>query len=149
MFRRYLPDIRRRSPVARKPHRMVDLMDGFFNDFLESFPETEFNFPKVNVSENDKEVTVKAELPGMDPKDVDISIQNNVLVLKGEKKFEEEHTEGDFHRVECSYGSINRTIQLPAEVDPEKVKAKCKNGVLNIKMPKTEGSKTKKIEIEG
>lgn len=148
MLSRYLPDIRRRSREPRRPQRMFDLMDTFFNDLLETYPSPDFSMPRVNISENDKEVTVKAELPGMDSKDIDISIQNNALVLKGEKRFEDEQDEGDYHRVECSYGSIHRTVQLPAEVDPEKVKAKFKNGVLKVKLPKTEGSKSRKIEIE-
>ena len=148
MFKNYLPDLRRRSAEVQRPQRMYDFMDSFFNDFLESFPRGDIAYPKVNVSENEQEVFVQAELPGMEPKDIDISYQNGTLLLKGEKKFEDEQKKGNFHRVECSYGSVHRAIPLPAEIDPDRIEAKFKNGVLNIKMPKAETAKSKKIEIQ-
>lgn len=148
MLRDYLPDLRKRSVDVQRPQRMYDFMDSFFNDFFESFPRGDIAYPKVNVSENDKEVKVQAELPGMEPKDIDISFQNGTLLLKGEKRFEDEKREGNFHRMECSYGSVHRAIPLPAEIDADKIEAKFKNGVLNITMPKAETAKSKKIEIQ-
>ncbi|MFW6115291.1 MAG: Hsp20/alpha crystallin family protein [Thermodesulfobacteriota bacterium] len=104
--------------------------------------------PSVDVSETGKEVIVNAEVPGMDPKDIDISLSGNMLSLKGERRREEEKKGESFHRVERSYGAFTRTIQVPAEVDSTKVEATCKDGVLTIRMPKTKEESVKKIEVK-
>lgn len=104
--------------------------------------------PSVDISETSKAVIVKAEVPGMDPKDIQVSINNNILTIQGEKKQEKEEKEENVHRVERSYGSFYRAIQLPAEVDPEKADAKYKNGILKLKLPKTREESVKKIEIK-
>ena len=105
-------------------------------------------FPSVDVSETGKEVIVQAELPGMDPKEIDVSISGDVLTIKGEKKREEEHKDENYHRIERSYGAFARTIQLPTEVDADKAKAVYKDGVLKLTLPKTKQEATKKIEIK-
>lgn len=102
----------------------------------------------MNISENDKEVKVKAELPGLEAEDIDISLRNNTLILQGEKKFEDEETKDNYHRIERSYGRFYRAISLPAEVEAEKIKAKYKKGVLEVKLPKSEQAQAKKIEIQ-
>ncbi len=148
MLRKYLPEIRRNPEEVRRPERTYDLMDNFFNDFLSTLPTGTVTFPKVNVSESDKEVQVKAELPGMEAKDIDLVFQNGSLVLKGEKKLEDEHEDANYHSFECSYGAFHREVPLPAEVDRDKVEAKFKNGVLEITMPKAETAQNKRIEIQ-
>jgi HSP20 family protein len=113
------------------------------------FPFTkEMAYPAVDVSETDKEIVAKAELPGLEPEDVDISLRDDVLTIKGEKKFEEETKKDNFHRIERSYGSFSRQIILPAGVKEDQVKAKFEKGVLTITMLKSKESKAKKISIE-
>lgn len=106
------------------------------------------DFPSVDLSEDDKEIQVKAEMPGIDPKDVDISINDSTLTLQGEKKFEDEENKGNYRRIERSYGSFYRTVPLSSQVEEDKVKARYNDGVLTIDMPKSEKHKSKKVEIE-
>lgn len=148
MLRKYLPEMRKRSQEVQRPQNIFDMMESFFNDPLERMPFGEFAYPQVNVSENDEAVTVNAELPGLNSKDIDISIRQNNLIIQGEKRFEDEEKNKNYHRIECSYGSFYRTVPLPTEVDSEKVKAKFKDGVLNVHIPKAQSAQKKKIEIE-
>ena len=104
--------------------------------------------PAVDVSETDKEVTIRAELPGIDPKDLDISVAGNQLVLRGEKKETTETDEKGFHQCETRYGSFHRSIPLPDGVDTENVDAQYTNGVLTLRMPKTPLAATKRIEVK-
>ncbi|RLB07000.1 MAG: Hsp20/alpha crystallin family protein [Deltaproteobacteria bacterium] len=104
--------------------------------------------PSLDVSETKDKVVVKAEIPGIDPKDIDVSLSNGVLTIKGEKKQEREEKDENYHLVERSYGSFSRAVRLPAEVQEDKVKASYKDGVLKITLPKTERAKEKEIKIE-
>jgi HSP20 family protein len=104
--------------------------------------------PRVDVSETDDEVRVRAELPGLAPEDLDISLDQDRLILKGEKKEEREKEEKGYHLVERSFGSFYRTIQLPVEVDPGKIEAAFKNGVLTINMGKQEEAKKRITHIK-
>lgn len=104
--------------------------------------------PAFDVSETDDHVVVKADLPGIDPKELDISITGNVLTVKGEKKQEREEKGESFHWVERTYGSFARSFTLPAYVDSNKIEATYKDGVLRLLIPKTEKSKRKKIEVK-
>ncbi len=148
MLRKYLPELRKRSQEVQRPQNLFDMMESFFNEPFERMPFAEFSYPQVNVSEDEKEITVKAELPGLSSKDIDISIRQNNLILQGEKQFEDEEKNKNYHRIECSYGSFYRTVPLPTEVDADKVKAKFKDGILTVSLPKAEGAQRKKIEIE-
>ncbi len=103
--------------------------------------------PCVDIFENDNEVIIKAELPGMNPKDMEVRLDNNVLMLKGERHFEKEAKEENYHRIEREYGSFSRSFTLPSAVDPEKVTAEYKDGVLKIILPKKEEIKPKPIKI--
>jgi HSP20 family protein len=102
------------------------------------------------VSETDKEIKVSAELPGMDDKDIDVSLTRDALTIKGEKKEEKEDKGKDYYKMERSYGSFTRSIPLPVEVDTDKVQATFKKGVLEITLPKTAKAiqETKKIPIK-
>ena len=104
--------------------------------------------PTVDIYEDDQEFVVKAELPGLESKDVEIQIQENVLTLKGERKLEREIDKERYHRLERTYGTFQRSFTLPNIVDQEKVKAKVKDGVLEIRIPKQERAKPKQIKVE-
>jgi len=106
--------------------------------------------PSLDVRENDKEVHIQVELPGMDEKDVEILLTENSLTLKGEKKEEKEDKGKDYYHVERSYGSFQRVVPLPEGIDTKKAEAKFKKGILSISLPKLEQSnvKAKKIEIK-
>jgi len=105
--------------------------------------------PSVDVRESDEEFTIKAEIPGIDEKDVEVLVSDDTVTLKGEKKEEQEDKGKDYYRLERSYGSFHRVIPLPKGVNLEKVEATFKNGILTVKLPKTEEaqSKGKKIPI--
>jgi HSP20 family protein len=116
-------------------------------------PRTENNLfagawaPAVDIYETDQAIELKAELPEIDPKDVDIRIEDNVLYLKGERKFEKEVKEENFHRIERSYGLFSRSFALPHGIATDKISADYKNGVLKVTLPKREDSKPKQIQV--
>lgn len=143
-------------PIASFHRDINKVFDNFFSDF--SFPSlrnteelwnTSFS-PKVNVSENEKEINVEAELPGMEEKDVNVTLNNNSLVIKGERKSKKEDKSDNYHLVESSYGSFCRTIPIPEGIDRDKIEAVYKNGVMKVTIPKTEEAKkkVKKIPIK-
>ena len=140
------------SPFHALQRRTNRLFDDFFHDFsLEPFGGVSQGFvPKVNVTEDEKEIRVSAELAGVDEKDVELSLNDDVLTIKGEKKQEQETKEKNCYCVECSYGSFERSIGLGSEIDKDKVSADFKNGVLTVVLPKSEvvKSKARKIEIK-
>lgn len=103
--------------------------------------------PAVDIFEQEGSIVLKAELPGVDPKDVDIRVENNTLTLRGERRFDNEVKRESYHRVERSYGTFARSFSLPSVVDVEKIKAECKDGVLRVTLPKKEEAKPKQISI--
>src|SRR5689334_13003337 len=103
--------------------------------------------PSVDIFETENEVVIKAELPGMESKDIEIKLENNVLMLRGDRRFEKETKNENYHRVERSYGNFTRSFSLPAFVDDSKVHAEYKNGLLRIVLPKKEQAKSKEIKI--
>jgi len=104
--------------------------------------------PAVDIYETENSLVVTAEIPGVSEKDIDVRIENNQLVIKGERKFEKETKEENYHRIERVYGNFYRSFSLPNTVDPDKVKAEYKNGVLKIVLGKKEEVKPKQIKIE-
>lgn len=136
----YLPTI---SSLQNEMNRM---MDRIFREG--SLTETGMWLPPIDLSETNDKITVKAEIPGIDSKDIDISIQENTLFLKGEKREEKEEKGKNYYRVERQYGSFSRSVVLPATVDTDKVTAECKNGVLEITLQKKEEVKPKQISIK-
>lgn len=104
--------------------------------------------PSLDVAETKNEIVVKAEVPGMESKDIDISLSDGVLTIKGEKKQEKEEKEEDYHLIERSYGSFTRSVQLPTKVRSDKIQASYKNGVLTITLPKSEEIKKKEVKIK-
>jgi HSP20 family protein len=108
---------------------MEDLMDRFFGDDAETGRALKTWAPRVDVEETEKEFLVKADLPGVEPKNVEIAVEHGVLTVRGEKKEEKEEKKKDYHRVERFTGSFYRSVPLPAGVDAEKVTATSANGV--------------------
>ncbi|MBV9215328.1 MAG: Hsp20/alpha crystallin family protein [Acidobacteria bacterium] len=106
-------------------------------------------FPKVDVFEDKEHLFLEAELPGMNSNDFELSFENNVLTLSGERKFEKKTDEGNYHRVERSYGSFTRSFTLPQTVTVEGANAEFENGVLKVSLPKREETKARKIEVKG
>lgn len=104
--------------------------------------------PAVDIYETENSLVVTAEIPGVSEKDIDVRIENNQLIIKGERKFEKETKEENYHRIERIYGNFYRSFSLPSAVDHEKVKAEYKNGVLKIVLGKKEEIKPKQIKIE-
>jgi len=103
--------------------------------------------PPVDIYENGDSLVLKAELPGINPDEVEIRVEDNTLYLKGERKFEKEVKEQNYHRVERSYGTFTRTFSLPNSIDADKVTANYQDGVLTLTMPKKEEAKPKTIKI--
>jgi HSP20 family protein len=103
--------------------------------------------PPVDIYEDEQSVTLKVEVPGLDPKDVDVRVENNTLSIKGERKFEKEEKEENFHRIERRYGSFVRSFTLPNTVDTDNVKADYENGVLKIQLAKRAEAKPKQIKV--
>ena len=104
--------------------------------------------PPVDIQETENELIVKADVPDMDMKDIDVRMENGTLTLRGQRKFEAKKIEGGWHRVERSYGTFERAFTLPDTVDPEGVKADYKNGVLTVVLPKKEVAKPRQVKVE-
>jgi len=103
--------------------------------------------PAVDIFETENNIVLKAEVPGVDPKDVEVRVEDNTLYLKGERKFEKETKEENYHRIERSYGSFARSFALPNSIDAEKVAAEYQDGLLTLTLPKREEAKPKTIKI--
>jgi HSP20 family protein len=103
--------------------------------------------PAVDILENENELKVIAEVPGMELKDIEVTFENNILTIKGERRFEHETKEKDYHRVEREYGTFNRSFSVPPVVDADRIRADYKDGMLNIILPKKEVAKPKGIRV--
>ncbi|MBI5419528.1 MAG: Hsp20/alpha crystallin family protein [Deltaproteobacteria bacterium] len=104
--------------------------------------------PAVDIYETDEAVVVKAELPGVDRDQIGVEVKDGILTLHGERKFEKEVQEENYHRIERAYGAFNRSFSLPAIVAQEKISAKFKDGVLEVQLPKREIAKPRQVKIE-
>jgi HSP20 family protein len=128
----------------------ASLFDSFFKDFglpVVSDWEKEWT-PAIDVSETEKEYIVKAELPGINKKDIDISLTDGVLTVKGEKRLEKKEEKENYHYMETRYGSFTRSLRLPEDASSEKVDAVYADGVLKVTVPKTEAAQPRKIKVE-
>ncbi len=127
-------------------------MDRLFERFMEGkwedFPALGEWAPSLDLSETKDSLVAKIEVPGMDPKDIQISLQENLLTIKGEKKQEKEEKDERYHRVERSYGAFTRSVRLPVAVDASRVNATFKNGLLAVTLPKTPAAKGTTIPIK-
>jgi len=122
------------------------LFDTFFNDAGEDLATRTWT-PPVDIQETDDAYRIHAELPGMTKDDIQITMENNVLRLSGERKFEKDTKQENYHRIERTYGAFSRSFALPNQVSSDKVEAKFENGVLSIVVPKAEQAKPRRISI--
>jgi len=125
----------------------------FFDDrfFQTNLLDDEFGLgnwkPVVDIYDNDEDITIKAELPGVEKKDIEVDLKDRVLTIRGERSHEKEVKEDNYHRKERVFGKFHRAFTLPADYDPDKIKADFKDGVLKIEIPKPEKEKPKKIAV--
>ncbi len=140
--------------LSRWEREMDRMMEDFFGRRMRPWwperwrgEELEVSIPAVDLYEDKNEIVVKAELPGIDKDNVEVNLSDHTLTIKGEKKKEEEVKEENYYRAERSYGSFVRTVDLPADVHADKVKANFKNGILEVRLPKTEEAKAKEIKV--
>jgi HSP20 family protein len=129
-----------REPLSR-------LFESFFNDMQGEEVSNRGWVPPVDIQEIEEGYRLQAELPGLTKEDLQITLENNVLRLTGERKFEREARKESFHRIERTYGSFSRAFALPSQVNPEGVQASFENGILTLTVPKAEQAKPRKIAI--
>lgn len=152
-----LPDVVRKTrldddhPFYSLQREMNNLFDSFFRGFDLAPRKFAADFggftPSVDVKENDKEFIIKAELPGVEEKDIEVTVTNDSVMIKGEKKVEKEDKDRNYYYMERSYGSFSRVIPLDAEIEANKAEARFKNGVLDIKIPKSPSAKAKGTKV--
>lgn len=150
-----IPVGRQRS-VARTDNPFVSLqneVDRLFENFTAGFPSLgnglpNVTLPSIDVSETDKEIEITAELPGLEDKDVQINVSDNVLTIRGEKKAEKEQKDKNYRLIERSYGSFERSLELPEGVNADAIKASIDKGVLKVVVPKPAPAQSKKIEVK-
>ena len=142
--------------IRREPYRdlmsLRQAMDSLFEDFFvrpsHLLPELGGEEPALDMYQTDKDVVVKASLPGINPEEVNVSITGDMLTIKGEHKEEEEVKEADYFRKERRYGVFSRSMSLPVPVKTDKADAVFENGVLTLTLPKTEAVKPKRITVK-
>ncbi len=145
----YLPKLRSKSESIRTRD---SVFDDLFNE-LYSLPTSFLSksgvdlSPRIDISETDAAYKIEAELPGINQKEIDVKIDNNILTIKGKKEDIKEEKEKNYHLRERYYGAFQRSISLPNNIEPEKIKASFENGVLNISVPKNDKRTPRKIEI--
>lgn len=144
------------NPTVNFPPSLWNMqkeIDRLFDNLAEGGKQDDGSFglsmwtPAVDIAEHADEYLVKVELPGVKKDDVKITLESNILTIRGEKKQEQEEKDGSYHRVERSYGSFQRSFTLPTSVKGEKIDAICSEGVLTVTLPKAEESKPKQIEV--
>ncbi len=149
----WLPILRTRRDLGFGSLR--DQMDRFFGTFAEDWTRSTLAStengawsPAIDIHETDKDYVVRAEVPGLDASDIDISLKEDVLTLRGGKSENKEEKDEHYHYVESRHGVFQRTFRLPQNVDADKVKAECSKGVLSVHIPKVPEAEPKKIEIK-
>ena len=138
------------SSLQERFNQLLGQPGGLFRNMGSSMdqPLAFGNFaPPVDIYEDDHQVTIQAELPGIDEKDLNITVENNVLTISGERKLENEENKENFHRIERSYGRFTRSFTLPSTLDTENINADFNNGVLKIVLNKSEAAKPKQIKV--
>jgi HSP20 family protein len=131
--------------IQREMNRMFD---GFFRGTNDEYYVISSWTPAVDIAEHDDEYLVKVELPGINKDEVKLTLENNILTIRGEKKQEKETKKESYHRVERSYGSFQRSFTLPAAVKADRIDASYKDGILTVSLPKAEEAKPKQIEVK-
>ena len=134
------------NPTRELATMEIDRLNRMFGDFF-NLPVTRSWVPAVDIYETANELVVKADLPDVNEKDIDVRVENNLLTIRGERKFEESVSEENYLRVERTYGSFSRSFSLPNTVSPEAIGAEYKNGVLTVTLPKREESKPRQVKV--
>ena len=147
----YLPATRGNDPFARMHREMDRMFEDFFGESRAGGSGLLLK-PSVDIAESRKAYNISVEVPGIEPDEIDLHVEGDALVVSGEKRQESEDEDEGFHRIERSYGQFRRVLSLPADADPDGIKADFKRGVLKIKVPRVKQSEkpgAKKVEIEG
>jgi len=134
--------------IGSLKHEMDRVFDRFLEGKWDEIPALGDWTPNMDISETKDSLVAKVEVPGMDPKDIHISLQEDLLTIKGEKKQEKEEKDEHYHRVERAYGVFTRSVRLPVAVDASKVTASFKNGLLTITLPKTPSARGTTIPVK-
>lgn len=137
--------LRRGSPFSLLQHEIDRVFDSFAN-WRGGFEPVEFT-PRMEVSETDKSIEISTELPGMEEKDVEISLANDILTIRGEKRAEKEEKKKNYRLYERSYGAFERSLALPPGISADAIKARMSNGVLKLTLPKPTAAQEQKIQI--
>lgn len=148
MFDRFLPKVFRRE-ADKEEGSLPERFEDFFTAPFSRLPFAFGSSVAVDMRETEDEVLVSAELPGVDPKEVELSVENDRLVIRGEKRHEKKEEKKGYLRMERSYGSFHRIVPLPSGVLAEKAKADFDKGVLTVHLPKDEAAKPKRIAVTG
>ena len=146
-----LVPVRKRERGKGELTRLHEEMDDLFRSFFEPWGTPGLvhqHLPAIDIGETDDAFIVKAEVPGCKAEDIDISVHGNMLTISGEKHQESEEKEKGYYHIERSYGSFRRDLNLASDVNPEKIEAMCKDGVLSLKLPKTEKAKPIKVKVK-
>ena len=137
----------RRGPLGNLREEMEELVSRAFGEDVALWPADRI-VPSLDLAETDGNVEVRMDIPGMEAKDIDIQVHGNLLTISGERKEEREEKGKTFHRIERRVGSFSRSVTLPCPVKEDAVDAQYKNGLLTVKLPKTEEAKSKKIAVK-
>jgi len=127
---------------------MEDLFDRFFGNITSMEPAKKGWVPTVDIAETNDAIVVNAEIPGIEPENIGISLSGDILTIEGEKKQKNEEKEEKYYRMERNYGNFSRSVRIPVEIQSEKINAKYKNGTLKITLPKKEEAKPREIKVE-
>ena len=150
---RALTGQRKGQPLSRLQIEMNDLLNRFFSYSDLFWPEacwperTAFS-PAIDLAENETEIVVRAEVPGCEPDEINIAVQDHMMTIKGERKGSSEEKKENYYHMERRQGSFRRDINLPAEINADKIEAKCRDGVLTITMPKSEKAQAQRIIVQ-
>lgn len=140
-----------KHPLADLRSEIDNIFDQFFGRYksqeLDTWEGMPIRSPAIDMEETDKDILIKAEMPGLNPKDFQISLSGNNLTIKGENKEEKEEKKKNYHMIERRYGSFYRSIPLPCDVESDKVEANYDKGILEIKLPKCKPTEAKKITV--
>lgn len=145
-----MADILRWTPGRSDLRRLQHEMDSWFNTLWSTGPEemARTPWPRADIYEDNEGFQFKFEVPGLDPKDVKVTLADNTLTVAGERKLDHEEKKENYHRIEHSYGAFERSFALPANLDTEKVHADYKNGLLTVFVPKSERAKPRTVSVK-